>query len=134
MSSSHRTSGFSLAETLVALSLIAVTSAAMLPAIVAAGQLQRESAHVTDAVRIASARLDALLPTASTGAAGGALGASLHGWSAMVDRAGAEVAVERAVYDCRWTVAVDGVAIVAVRVTARGGPGDVTLSTAVRRE
>lgn len=134
MSSRRPTAGFSLAETLVALSLIAVTSAAMLPAIVAAGHLQRESALVTDAARIASARLEALTATAAAVAEGGSLDASLEGWSAMVDRAGVEAGDDRAVYDCRWRVAADGVVVVAVRVVPRGAQGGVTLSTAVRDE
>lgn len=125
--------GFSLAETLVALTLIAVTSAAMLPAIAAAARLQRDSARETDGVRIAASRIERLLATAPV-AAGGSLDESLPGFSLTTDRAGAAVSPESAEYDCRWRVTRGSVVIVAVRVAARGGGGDVTLATAVARE
>lgn len=131
-SSSASASGFSLAETLVALTLIAVTSAAMLPAVVAAGRLQRDSAIETGAVRIAASRIERLLST-GIGAAGGSLDAPLQGFSLTADGAGAPVAADRAEYDCRWRVTRALVVIVAVRCLGRGG-GDVTLSTAVPRE
>ena len=128
-----RAAGFSLAETLVALSLIAVTSAAMLPAIAAAGHLHRESARETAAVRIATSQIERLVATAGAGAAGGALDASLAGFSSTTDSAGAPVPADRAEYDCRWRVTRGAIVIIAVRVVARAG-GDVTLSTAVSRE
>ncbi|MBA3949810.1 MAG: type II secretion system protein [Acidobacteria bacterium] len=133
VSSPATAAGFSIAETLVALSLIAVTSAALLPAIVAAGRLQRDSARETGAVRIAASRIEGLLSTGAAAVPGGSLDESLAGFSQATDSAGAPVAAERAEYDCRWRVSHGIVVIVAVRVVARGG-GDVTLSTAVPRE
>ena len=123
--------GFTLVETLVALSLIAVTSAAMLPAIAAAGHLQRESAWETAAVRIAASQVERLLVTAGSAAAGGSLDAPLAGFSADIDSAGAQVS--GGAYQCRWRITRGAVVVVAVRVVAPGGR-DVTLSTAVRRE
>ena len=130
--SSCRTSGFSLAETLVALSLIAVTSAAMLPAIAAAGRLQRDSERETAGVRIAASQIETLIATRRL-SPGGSLDASLDGFFATVDGTGAVVPAGYAEYECRWRVSQGAVVLIAVRVVARGG-GEVTLSTAVPRE
>lgn len=130
---SSRVAGFSLAETLVALSLIAVTSAAMLPAIAAAGRLQRDAERETAAVRIAASQIERLLASAGARPAGGSLDESLAGFSTATDSSGRPVTADRAQYDCRWRVTPGPLVIVAVRVVARGG-GDVTLSTAVPRE
>jgi prepilin-type N-terminal cleavage/methylation domain-containing protein len=130
-------SGFSLAETLVALSVLAVASAAMLPAIALAGRLQRDSAVATEAAIIAAARLEGLKAdvAAARVARGGSLDAAVDGWHVLLDRAGAPAAAGRAVYECRARVVASvspGVAIAAVRVLVRGqAEGAITLSTAV---
>lgn len=125
--------GFSLVETLAALSLIVLTGASLLPAIVAAGRLQRDSARETAAVRIATSRIESLLATGGVGIPGGSLDEPLAGFSVATDSAGAPAAAQRAEYECRWRVTHGAFIIVAVRVVARGG-GDITLSTAVPRE
>ena len=119
--------------------MIAVATAGALPAIVLAGRLQRDSAVATEAAFIAGARLELLKAGVAGGtvATGGSLDASLDGWHAALDRAGAEVIAASAVYDCRWRLAesaAPGVLIAAVRVSWRGGAGSLTLSTAVHDE
>lgn len=126
--------GVSLIETLVALSLIALVSAALLPAVAAAGRLYRESARESEAVRIAASRLDVLARSADAGAAGGSLTETQAGWSVFVDRAGAPVPAARAIYECRWRVTAGRLLVAAVRVVPVGGGDEVVLSTAVWRE
>lgn len=126
--------GVSLAETLVALSLIAVVSAALLPAVASAGRLYADSARESEAVRIAALRLEALVESAAAGVAGGSLAETQDGWSALVDRSGASTSPERAVYECRWRVSAGSPIVAAVSVAPVGGGPDVTVSTAVSRE
>ena len=119
--------------------MIAVASAGVLPAIVLAGRLQRDSAVATEAAIIASARLERLKAAAAAGQGpGGSLDVETGGWYVLVDRAGEEVAAERAVYECRLRLlpaASPSVLVAAVRVSLRGQPeAALTLSTAVHDE
>ncbi len=119
---------------------MAVATAAVLPAMVLAGRLQRDSAIATEAAFIAGARIELLKGRVADGATalGGSLDAGIDGWQAYLDRAGAEVVAARAMYECRWRLAESaspGVLIAAVRVSWRGQAGGaVTLSTAVHDE
>lgn len=132
--------GFSIIESLVALAIVAVVSAALLPAVALAGRLQRESAVETEAVTIATAtlaRVTAQMPAAA--ASGGSLAARTAGWHAMVSRAGVEAGAADAVYECRWQVsrlaAPASVAVLSVRVIPLAADmAPVTIATAVRDE
>ena len=119
--------------------MIAVATAAVMPAIVLAGRLQRDSAIATEAALIAGARLELLKTRLMDGVpAGGSLDAPVDGWHTYLDRAGGEVPVARAVYECRSQVAASvspGVLIAAVRVSWIGQErAAITLSTAVHDE
>lgn len=131
--------GFSIIENLVALSLMAVVTAALLPGIALAARLQRDSAIETEAAVIAAARLEHVKAGVAAGVigTGGALDAPMEGWHVMVDREGEPA--ERGAFDSRWQVtpatAPAGVLIVLVRaVPLADVRGAVTLSTAVAHE
>ena len=117
-----------------------MATAAVLPAIVLAARLHRDSAVATEAALIAGARLESLKGDVANGATagGGSLDEGVDGWQAYFDRAGVEVPAAGAVYECRWRVAASpspGVLIAAVRVSWRGQAGGaITLSTAVHDE
>lgn len=135
----RRAHGFSIVETLVALSLMAVVTAALLPGIALAARLQRDSAVETEAAVIAAARLEQVKAgvAADVIGMGGRLDASVEGWCAMVDREGAPAA--RGAFDSRWQVAPAtapaGVLVVVVRVVPLADPrGAITLATAVTHE
>ena len=119
--------------------MIAVASAGVLPAIVLAGRLQRDSAVATEAAIIASSRLERLKADAAAGMPpGGSLDVATGGWYVPLDRAGEDVAADLAVYECRLRLmpaASSSVLIAAVRVSPRGQSNvTVTLSTAVHDE
>jgi prepilin-type N-terminal cleavage/methylation domain-containing protein len=133
--------GFSLVETLTALALIASVSAALLPALVLASRLHRDSAIETEAAIIAAARLEDLAAALAAGglAAGGRLDIADAGWHNVVDRAGAPVARAQASYEVRWAVTPLGgssrVHVLAVRVVPLANPfAAITLTTAVGDE
>jgi type II secretory pathway pseudopilin PulG len=117
-----RCTGCSLIETLVALALVATSSAVLLPALAAAARLQRESALETLAVSIAAARLESLAADVAAGRmdAGGDVDAAVEGWHETVDRSGMPGGARTAGFETRWQVAPApapaGVLIVIVRV------------------
>ena len=135
-----RNHGFSIVESLVALAMVAVVSAALLPAVALAGRLQRESAVETEAVTIASATLErvkAQMP--GVAATGGSLEARAAGWYALVNREGAEAGAEDSAYECRWHVSRLAVPATVVVLSVRVIPlaadlPPVTIATAVRDE
>ena len=134
----HSADGFSLAESLLAVALIAGASAAMLPAMAQAARLHRDSDLQTSAILAAAARLERLKTAAAAGLPeGGSIDTAIAGWHAWVDADGRLVESARGVFECRWTLstAAHGVLVAAVRVEPRAAPhAVVTLSTAVRRE
>ena len=116
--------GVSIIELLVALAMTAVVTAAMLPAIVLASRLQRDSAVETRAAVIASARLEMLK-------AAPALGEGRE----LVDRDGRPSEASRATYECRWTVdaapGAPGALRIVVRAYGMGDPSHVVIATVV---
>ena len=114
--------GSSLIETLVALALTATVSAALLPALVLASRLHRDSAIETDAALIASARMERLAADVAAGAVatGGDLGMALAGWHELLDGGGVPTDPARGLYETRWRVASvlspAGVYLLSVRV------------------
>ena len=134
----HR--GFSIIELLVALAMMAVVSAALLPAIALAARLQRESAIETESATIAAAALErvkARMPAVS--APGGSLDGRVAGWHVLVNREGVEVSEAGAAYECRWRIArLDapaGVVVLSVRVLPLGVAHQaLTIATVVRDE
>ena len=119
-----RDHGFSIIESLVALAMVAVVSAAL----------------QTEAVTIASAtleRLRAQMP--GVAAPGGSLETRTGGWYALVNREGVEAGADDTAYECRWRVSRLAVPATVVVLSVRVIPlaadiPPVTIATAVRDE
>jgi len=129
--------GLSLVEALLSVALVASATAALLPALMQAARLHRDSDLQTSAAMMAAARLERL--ALATGLApGGSLDTPLPGWHAWLDREGRAVDREAASFLCTWRVTgsdVAGADILTVRVLPLGsGDAAITLSTAVHHE
>lgn len=129
--------GFSLAEALVALALIATVTSAALPSLAAVARLQRESGIETLAVLAAAARVARLEADAGAGlvGVGGSIDAPQSGWHQLLDRSGVATSGGIAVFECRWRIqeaGPPGTLLIIVRVVPLGDEGSaVTLSTLV---
>jgi type II secretory pathway pseudopilin PulG len=125
--------GFSLAEALVALALIATVTSAVVPSLAAVARLQRDSSIETVAVLAAASRVARLEAdvAADLAGAGGALDTPQAGWHQLLDRSGLSAPAGIAVFDCRWQIQAPGPAGI-LRITVRVVPlGDASRAVAL---
>jgi len=116
---SSSTCGFSLIETLVALALVVCVSAALLPGVVLASRLQRDSAIETEGAAIAASCLEWVKAGVGSGAIGegGSIDTAVEGWHERPSPS----------FECRWKTsglaAPAGLRLLAVRVVPLADPG-----------
>lgn len=134
----HSEHGVSLAETLIAVALVASSGAAVASGLATIAQLHRASEAQTMVVLAATSRLERLKSAVAVGLdPGGSIETNAEAWHAWLNREGQSVTEAQAMLLCRWAVTAGpaGAFVVAVRVEPRGEPAAaVTLSTVVRRE